>query len=62
MEKTLVPAAWILFFGLVIGGFLSGGLYEIVTLSERGAWVLNRVTGSVSVCVTDANLSINCKN
>ena len=40
---------WILAGAIVLGGLLSGGLYD-VSSADNFSFVVNRLTGSVSVC------------
>lgn len=59
MDKSRLVGAAIIAFGLVIGGFLAGGRYEVVAGYGNTTTRLDRWTGEVEMCVADTR-SPNC--
>jgi hypothetical protein len=49
-----IIGALILALGLVVGGYLAGGRYEIVSSQGNAVAKLDRVTGEVTMCVVGA--------
>ena len=52
MKANLIAAA-ILAVGLIIGGFMSGGRYQIVHVQGNELARLDRFTGEVLKCMND---------
>jgi hypothetical protein len=50
MKDHILPAV-IIALGLIVGGFLAGGRYSIVAIDNSTVARLDRLTGTVSMCV-----------
>lgn len=55
--KSQIASASILAVGLITGGFLVGGRYEIVPSQANTVARLDRFTGNVEMCVVGADVS-----
>jgi hypothetical protein len=49
MQTHIIQAAVIMAAGMVIGGFLAGGIFDISSTSAA-TWKVNRLTGTVYFC------------
>lgn len=55
--KSQIAGASIVAVGLIIGGFLAGGRYEIVPSQANTVARMDRFTGNVEMCVVGAEVS-----
>lgn len=53
--KADLGRALIIALGLIIGGYLAGGRYEIVHVGSNELARLDRFTGEVSMCINGAS-------
>lgn len=54
MDRSRLIAAAIIAVGLIVGGFLAGGRYEMASSGGNSVTRLDRWTGQIEACITDS--------